>query len=109
MITLEQVHQLYGRQVHGPDGDMIGTVAQVWDDGVGHPAWAGVRTSRFGFGKRLVPLHDAALHDGRLVVPFTRALVLEAPRISALDDDPLSRADVVRLNRHYRLPLLGRR
>jgi hypothetical protein len=103
MITLEQVCRLYSCEVYGRDGEIIGTVGQVWDDGVGQPSWAAIRTGRFGADESVVPLREAELREQRLVVPFSTTTVTRAPKVSASRDAPLRRDDVVRLCRHYRL------
>jgi uncharacterized protein (TIGR02271 family) len=103
MISVEQVHTLSGRDVHGPDGDKIGRVGQVWSDGVGRPTWASVKTGLFGLNESLVPLETADLRDDRLVVPFDKATVKDAPNVDADHDEPLSRDDVERLYEYYGL------
>ena len=52
MIGMDQASTVIGREVVDRDGDKIGTVGQVWADGVGQPAWASVRTGFFGRSER---------------------------------------------------------
>jgi uncharacterized protein (TIGR02271 family) len=101
MINLEHATALHGVDVYDRDGDKIGSVGQVWDDGLGRPAWASVRTGLFGLKESLVPLQDADLRDDRLVVPFEKATVKDAPNIDASDDEPLADEDVDRLYGYY--------
>ncbi|MEU4620274.1 PRC and DUF2382 domain-containing protein [Actinoplanes sp. NPDC023801] len=101
MITIEQIHALTGRDVYDRDGDRIGSVGQVWHDGSGRPNWAGVKTGLLGMNETLVPL-DAADFDGdRLVVPFDKATVKNAPDVDASHDEPLTHDDVERLYEYY--------
>ena len=101
MIAQQQVHSLYGREVVDRDGDKIGTVGQVWSDGAGEPAWASVRTGLFGLHESLVPLPNADLRADRLVVPFDKATVKDAPNVDAENDEPLSQDEVDRLYSYY--------
>ena len=103
MITQEQADTLYGRDVYGSDGDKIGTVGQVWSDGVGQPAWASVKTGLFGLNESLVPLQDADLQGDRVTVPFDKAKVKDAPNIDASHDEPLTGDEVNRLYQYYGL------
>jgi hypothetical protein len=107
VITIEQVRMLTGSDVYDRNGDRIGGVGRVWPDDAGRPAWAGVRTGLFGLGESLIPLEGARLDGDRLVVPFDRALVKEAPDVDAPADRPLPH-DVARLlSDHYGLFWIG--
>ncbi|GAA4946727.1 DUF2382 domain-containing protein [Actinoplanes utahensis] len=102
MITVEQVQTLYGLDVYDRDGDKIGHVGQVWDDGTsGRPTWASVKTGLFGLNESLVPLQDADVRDDRLIVPFQKGTVKDAPNVDADHDEPLSSEDVERLYEYY--------
>ncbi len=101
MITQEHIHTLQGREVHDRDGDKIGTAGQVWTDAAGLPTWVSVRTGLFGLNESLVPLQDADLADDRLVVPFDKATVKDAPNVDAAHDEPLSQEEVDRLYSYY--------
>jgi uncharacterized protein (TIGR02271 family) len=103
MIGVEHIHSLSGRDLQDRDGNKIGTVGQIWDDGAGRPGWASVRTGLFGLNESLVPLNDAELRDDRVVVPFDKAKVKDAPNVDASDDEPLGPDEVDRLYRHYGL------
>ncbi|WP_436519536.1 PRC-barrel domain-containing protein [Actinoplanes sp. HUAS TT8] len=103
MITQEHIHTLQGRHVHDRDGDKIGTAGQVWTDAAGLPTWVSVRTGLFGLNESLVPLQDADLADDRLVVPFDKATVKDAPNVDADHDEPLSQEEVDRLYSYYGL------
>ena len=101
MITQEQVGALIGRDVYDRDGDKIGSVGQIWGDAAGQPTWASVRTGFFGINESLVPLQDADVAGDRLVVPFQKSQVKDAPNIDAAHDEPLTQDEVDRLYQHY--------
>jgi len=101
VITQEHLHTLSGRDVHDRDGDKIGTAGQVWTDAAGLPTWVSVRTGLFGLNESLVPLQDADLRDDRLVVPFDKATVKDAPNVDASHDEPLTQAEVDQLYSYY--------
>jgi hypothetical protein len=103
VITQEHIHTLSGRHVHDRDGDKIGTAGQVWTDAAGLPTWVSVRTGLFGLNESLVPLQDADVRDDRLLVPFDKATVKDAPNVEAGHDEPLSQAEVDQLYSYYGL------
>ncbi|BBH68527.1 photosystem reaction center subunit H [Actinoplanes sp. OR16] len=103
MIAQDKIHSLYDLDVIDRDGDRIGSVGAVWNDAAGQPAWASVRTGLFGLNESLFPLQHADLRGGRLVVPFDKATVKDAPNVDADHDEPLSRDEVDRLYEHYGL------
>lgn len=101
MITQEHIHTLHGRDVQDRDGHKIGTAGQVWTDAAGMPTWVSVRTGLFGLNESLVPLQNADLAEDRLVVPFDKATVKDAPNVDADHDEPLSQEEVDRLYSYY--------
>jgi uncharacterized protein (TIGR02271 family) len=103
MITQEQVGTLIGRDVYDRDGDKIGSVGQIWGDAAGRPTWASVKTGFFGINESLVPLQDAEVTGDRLVVPFEKSRVKDAPNIDVAHDEPLTQDEVDRLYQHYGL------
>ncbi|GIF03835.1 DUF2382 domain-containing protein [Actinoplanes siamensis] len=103
MITQEHIHTLHGRDVHDRDGHKIGSAGQVWTDAAGLPTWVSVRTGLFGLNESLVPLQNADLQDDRLIVPFDKATVKDAPNVDAEHDEPLSQAEVDQLYSYYGL------
>jgi hypothetical protein len=107
VITNEQIRMLTGRDVHDRDGEKIGTVGRVRPDDAGRAAWAEVRTGLFGLGWSLVPLEGAHLDGDRLVVPFDRTTVKEAPSVASPPDEPLARDEERRLCDHYDLLWVG--
>jgi uncharacterized protein (TIGR02271 family) len=103
MIGTEHIHRLAGRELQDRDGNKIGTVGQIWDDGAGRPGWASVRTGLFGLKESMVPLTDAELRDDQVVVPYDKSQVKDAPNIDASEDEPLDPDEVDRLYQHYGL------
>ncbi|WP_433796237.1 DUF2382 domain-containing protein [Actinoplanes sp. CA-252034] len=101
MITREKIDSLHGYDVYDCTGDKVGSIGAVWTDGAGEPAWASVRTGWFGLGESLVPLRDADLQGDRVVVPFEKAYIKDAPDVDADADEPLTSDEVVRLYQYY--------
>ena len=63
MIEQQELGSVAGRDVYGPDGEKIGSVAQVYqDDQTGQPAWLTVHTGLFGMNESFVPLREATRH-----------------------------------------------
>ena len=101
MFTTEQINTLTGRTVYDRDGDKIGTIGQVWQDGAGQPTWVSVKTGLFGLKETLVPLQDADMQGDNVVVPLDKARVKDAPNIDVSHDEPLRRGEVEQLYQHY--------
>lgn len=103
MVAQDQISTLYNSDVYGRDGSKIGSVGQVWGDPAGQPSWVSVKTGLFGLNESLVPLQDAELQSDRLVVPFDKDTVKDAPNVDASADEPLDQDDVERLYQYYNL------
>ena len=104
MIDAEQVKRLIQSEgnVRTFEGDKIGTFGQFYiDDDSGRPNWVTVRTGFFGNSESFVPLAEAAADGSDLLVPYSKELVKEAPRID--HDGHLSPEEEDRLYRHYEL------
>jgi len=101
MITTQDAAKLTGRDVFGSNGDKIGTVGHVWGDPAGAPAWASIKTGLFGAKESMVPLADANLRRGRLMVPFNKSQVKDAPRIDGSSTAPLADNEFARLYEYY--------
>jgi sporulation protein YlmC with PRC-barrel domain len=85
MLTNDQAQQLLsgGGNVIAQDGDKIGSIGQVFlDDTSGQPEWVTVNTGFFGTGESFVPLRGAEVSGNDLRVPYDKAKVKDAPRIS---------------------------
>ncbi|GIF51371.1 uncharacterized protein (TIGR02271 family) [Asanoa ferruginea] len=101
MITSQDAAKLTGRDVYGSSGDKIGTVGHIWGDPSGAPAWASVKTGLFGAKESMVPLADANLRRGRLMVPFNKSQVRDAPRIDGSTTEPLAANEFAQLYDYY--------
>jgi len=94
-----QAKELIGAQVTGGDGQVVGTVDQVFnDDADGRPVWALVRA---GKRNRFVPLDGSRVTGDGLRVPFNAQKIMSGPDIGA--DRHMSAAQVAELNRYYGL------
>lgn len=99
-IDHNAIDQISGRDVHGSDGEKIGSVGQVYlDDQTGRPDWITVRTGLFGTRSSFVPLTDAQQTDEGLRVPYTKDQVKDAPNVE--DDGHLEPEEEERLFAHY--------
>lgn len=101
MINSQDIATLAGHEVYGSNGDKIGTVGHVFGDPSGAPAWASVKTGMFGAKESMVPLADADMRKGRLVVPFNKSQVKDAPRVDGSSDEPLVASDFDQLYDYY--------
>ena len=104
MLTKEHIDELLKRNgnVLSTDGDKIGSIGQVYaDDADGQPTWVTVKTGLFGTSESFVPLQNARLEGGDIVVPHTKAQIKDAPRVES--DGHLDPAEEDRLYDHYDL------
>lgn len=100
MLDKDQITQVTGREVHGPDGDKIGKAGRVYvDDQTGNPKWVSVETGLLGTRASFIPLEGAAFDGERLTVPYDKSRVKGAPDLG--DGDHLSPEDEVTLNQYY--------
>jgi len=108
MITQNDIQRLFGADVYETDGTKIGSAGQVYlDDQSGNPEWVSVRTGLFGTKESFVPLEGATFSDDRIVVPFDKDRVKNAPRIDA--DGDLSPAEEDELYSYYGMSSTGGR
>jgi uncharacterized protein (TIGR02271 family) len=100
MITQSDLEKIYSADVYTTDGEKIGSTSQVYlDDRSGAPEWVAVKTGLFGTKQSFVPLDRATLTGDRLVVPFGKDQVKDAPQID--EDGDLSPAEEDTLYTHY--------
>jgi uncharacterized protein (TIGR02271 family) len=91
--------ELIGAQVTGGDGQVVGTVEQVFnDDADGRPVWALVRA---GKKDKFVPLGGGRFSKDGLSVPFDTKLIMSSPDVDA--GRHMSAAQADQLNRHFGL------
>jgi sporulation protein YlmC with PRC-barrel domain len=83
-----QYKRLFGMDVYESDGSKIGSTGEVYlDRQTGDPEWISVKTGLFGTKETLVPLEGATVSDDRIVVPFGKDQVKNAPRIEPDSSD----------------------
>ena len=100
MISSDQVDQVFGATVYDPSGEKVGDVGQVYfDDVTGDPEWVTVNTGLFGTSESFVPIHDAELSGGRLVVGHDKGHVKNAPNVG--NEQHLSPEEERALYAHY--------
>lgn len=105
-LTIEDLQQLTGPgTVTTARGEEVGPVGQVYLDDDDHrtATWVTVTASGSEDGASFVPLHDARVEGGRIVVPYDRQTIGSAPRVD--EDGALSPDEEERLYRHYGIPV----
>jgi uncharacterized protein (TIGR02271 family) len=94
-----QAEQLIGARVTDGDGQVVGTVQQIFnDDRDGTPVWARIKA---GTRERFVPLGGSRVTDDGLSVPFNTELIMTSPEVGA--DRHMSAAQTDQLRRHFGL------
>ncbi|MEE1938903.1 PRC and DUF2382 domain-containing protein [Streptomyces sp. TRM 70361] len=102
MITKEQIPQVLDHQVYDAEGKKIGETGHIFlDDVTGEPEWASVRTGMFGTSETFVPIHDAAMVEDHLEVPYTKDQVKGAPHVDVDQGGHLSEQEERRLYQYY--------
>jgi uncharacterized protein (TIGR02271 family) len=94
-----QAAQLIGARVIGGDGQVVGTVQQIFnDDRDGTPVWARIRA---GTRDLFVPLGGSRATKDGLSVPFDSRQILSSPDLGVKQH--MSAVQTDQLNRHYGL------
>jgi uncharacterized protein (TIGR02271 family) len=94
-----QAAQLIGTRVMGGDGQVVGTVQQIFnDDKDGTPVWARIQS---GTRELFVPLRGSRVTKDGLSVPFDTRQIMSSPDVGV--DQHMSVAQTGRLERHYGL------
>jgi stress response protein YsnF len=94
-----QAEQFIGARVTSGDGQVAGTVQQIYyDDRDGRPMWARIRA---GTRDRFVPLAGCQVTKDGLRVPYDTRQIMSSPEIGA--DRHISSAQTDQLQRHYGL------
>ncbi len=100
MISGNDLNTLSGLTVYGPNEEKIGKVADVYQSTEGSDGtFVTVSTGLFGSSASFIPLSDARLEGDKLVVPYDKELVKDAPRVE--DDEELTAPEEDRLHQHY--------
>jgi uncharacterized protein (TIGR02271 family) len=100
MTQVTEAYEWRGREVVDSEGDKIGSLEEVYlDIGSGRPEWATVKTGMFGMKQSFVPLRDANPVGGKVVIPYSKDQVKDAPSVDP--DGELSPEEEERLYTHY--------
>jgi uncharacterized protein (TIGR02271 family) len=106
MTQVTEAYEWRGRDVVDSEGDKIGSLEEVYlDTGSGRPEWATVKTGLFGTKQSFVPLRDANPVGGKVVIPYSKDQVKDAPSVDP--DGELSTEEEERLYAHYGIALGG--
>jgi uncharacterized protein (TIGR02271 family) len=101
MLTEAQAREVIGSTAYGQDGEKIGKVGQLFlDDQTGQPEFVTINTGFFGSSESFVPVADATFDGDRLVVPFDKNKVKDAPNVD-LDGRHLDESEEQRLYEYY--------
>ncbi|MDQ2722259.1 MAG: PRC-barrel domain-containing protein [Actinomycetota bacterium] len=100
MITTKEIRSVTDGNVHGSDGEKIGSVGQIYlDNNTGQPAWVTVKTGLFANKASFVPLAEATVEGQDLRVPYDKHKVKDAPNVDA--DGELTPQEEDELYRYY--------
>lgn len=103
MLTENQWHDVIGATAYGRDGEKLGKVGQLFlDDQTRQPEFVTARTGLFGHRESFIPVRDAVLEDERLLVPYTKEQVKDAPHVD-VDAGHLDPEAELHLWAHYGL------
>jgi len=98
---------LIGRTLYAKNEEKIGTIGQVYlDDASGAPEFFTVATGFFGTSESFVPVASAELQGDRVVVPYSKDQVKDAPNIDVAGGH-LPQDEEDRLYEHYALGSAG--
>jgi uncharacterized protein (TIGR02271 family) len=102
MPTLEDVKTWRGQQAHGPDGEKLGEIADIYlDQQTGEPEWVAIKTGLFGSKVSFAPLAEATHGGDGVQLPYSKDQVKGAPNAEA--DGQLSQDEEAALYAHYGL------
>ena len=101
MLSEQDARDAIGTTAYSTEGDKLGKVGQLFlDDETGNPEFITVNTGLFGNNESFIPVQDATRDGDRLVLPFSKDKVKEAPNVDT-DDGHLDRADEQKLYEYY--------
>ncbi|HEX8389913.1 MAG TPA: PRC and DUF2382 domain-containing protein [Candidatus Saccharimonadales bacterium] len=93
--------QLLRKDVYDNNDEKVGTVDSLYlDDSGDEPVFVTVKTGMFS-GSSFVPLRNAKVEDDRIVVPYSKDQIKNAPNIE--QDQETSEEEEQRLYEHYGL------
>ena len=100
------VNALLSATAYGSDGDKIGRIEQVFlDDNTEEVTFVTVNTGLFGTKESFVPVEGAQQDGDRLVLPYAKEVVKDAPNVDA--DQHLSPAEEEEIYRYYKMNYSG--
>jgi hypothetical protein len=100
-ITESDLAGLSGGNVVTTSGDKIGSIGQIYlDDQTGEPSFVAANTGLLGMSQSLIPLRDATIRDGDVVVAYDKDTVKNSPPIED-DEGSLSRGQEMQLYEYY--------
>jgi len=100
MISGTDLNRLADLTVYGRDDEKIGKIVNIYQSTDGpEGTFVTVSTGLWGSHASFVPLDHAELEGDRVVVPYDKDLVKDAPRIEA--DEDLTAPEEDRLHEHY--------
>ena len=100
-ITESDLSALSGGNVVTTSGDKIGSIGQIYlDDQTGEPSFVAANTGLLGMSQSLIPLRDATIRDGDVVVGYDKDMVTNAPPLED-DEGSLSRGQQEKLYDYY--------
>lgn len=103
MMSTEEIRRWTGKKVYDPTGEKIGTVDDFYLDKVSHePEWLLVKRDFLGLREALVPFGHVELTRDRVVVPYDKEIVENAPRPGI--DGRLEDEEELKLFEYYGLP-----
>ena len=101
MIRENEIQTVVGHTAYDSTGDKIGRVGHVFlDDETSQPEFVSVNTGLFGMNESFVPVSNATIEGDRLVVPFSKDQVKDAPNVD-VDSGHLDQSEERRLYEHY--------
>ena len=100
-ITESDLSGLSGGNVVTTSGDKIGSIGEIYlDDETGEPSFVAANTGLLGLSPSLIPLRDATIRDGDVVVGYDKDMVTNAPPLED-DEGSLSRGQQEKLYDYY--------
>src|SRR3954463_10987191 len=103
MLNETDARRVVGATAYGGDGEKIGKVGQLFlDDESGRPEFVTVNTGLFGSNETFIPVAQADLEGDRLVLPFDKDKVKDAPNVDA-ENGHLGKSEERRLYEYYGL------
>ncbi|MFD3525104.1 PRC and DUF2382 domain-containing protein [Streptomyces sp. NPDC058653] len=100
--VFHHVGELTGLTAYDTNGEKIGSVEQAYlDNETGRAEWVTVKTGMFGMKESFVPLSGATRDESGLLIPHSKDVVKDAPRMDA--DEHLDVGQEQELYDHYGL------